>query len=55
MQPANTSIVYGLVARDRNVILAEYTDFSGNFQQLVRQLLPKLQPDSKQSYETGTK
>ena len=47
------SIQYVMVAKDKNVVLAEYTDFSGNFQQLARQLMPKLKPGAKQTFEAG--
>ena len=44
-------IQYALVAKDRETILAEYTKFSGNFQQAMRMLLPKLKPGNKQTLE----
>ena len=47
------SIQYSLVAKDKETVLAEYTEFSGNFQQLVRQLMIKLKPGSKQTFEAG--
>lgn len=47
------SIQYSLIAKDKEVILAEYTEFSGNFQQLVRQLMPKLRSNAKQTFEAG--
>ena len=47
------SIQYALVAKDRETVLAEHTEFSGNFQQLVRQLMLKLKPGAKQTFEAG--
>lgn len=47
------SIQYALIAKNRDTILAEYTEFSGNFQQLVRQLMAKLKPGAKQTFEAG--
>ena len=47
------SIQYSLIAKDRATMLAEYTEFSGNFQQLVRQLMPKLKSNTKQTFEAG--
>ena len=32
------TIFYSLVAKDKDTILAEYTEHSGNFQQLTHQL-----------------
>eukprot|EP00826_Nyctotherus_ovalis_P034159 TRINITY_DN2804_c0_g1_i6.p1 TRINITY_DN2804_c0_g1~~TRINITY_DN2804_c0_g1_i6.p1 ORF type:complete len:146 (+),score=4.44 TRINITY_DN2804_c0_g1_i6:77-514(+) len=46
-------IQYALIAKDKDTILAEYTDYSGNFQQLVRQLMAKLRPSAKQTFEAG--
>ena len=48
------SILYTLIAKDRDTVLSEYTEFSGNFQQLSRQLMLKLKPNSKQTFETGS-
>ena len=47
------SIQYSLIAKDKEVVLVEYKEFSGNFQQLVRQLMPKLKSNSKQTFEAG--
>ena len=47
------SIQYALVAKDRHIVLAEHTDYSGNFQQIVRQLMDKLTSDKKQTFEAG--
>jgi hypothetical protein len=47
------SILYALVAKDRDIVLSEYTEFSGNFQQLIRQLMLKLRPNARQTFENG--
>ncbi len=47
------SIQYALVAKEKSQPLAEHTDFSGNFRQLVPQLMEKLKPGSKQTFETS--
>ena len=48
-------ILYALVGKDRDVVLAEFTDFSGNFQQLCRQLMLKLKPNARQTFEHNKK
>lgn len=48
------SIQYAMIAKDKSTVLAEYTEFSGNFQQLARQLMPKLKSGAKQTFEAGT-
>lgn len=45
------TIFYALIAKEKDTILAEYTEHSGNFQQLTRQLFQKMQPNSKRRYE----
>jgi hypothetical protein len=46
-------IVYTVVAHE-SVVLAEYTDNTGSFVRLARQLLDKISPtvDTKRSYTT---
>lgn len=46
------TIIYALIARGSNTILAEYTDSSGNFPQITLTLLSKfpMDKDSKMSY-----
>ena len=36
------SIFYSLIAKNYDLILSEYTDYTGNFQQITRILLYKL-------------
>lgn len=45
-------LLYGLVAREVN-ILAEFTAHSGNFQQIIVGLLPKLQQNRRRSFNNG--
>ena len=33
------TIFYALVAKRKNIVLAEYTEYSGNFQQYTMQLM----------------
>lgn len=47
------SVQYALVAKDKETVLAEYTEYSGNFQLLVKQLMIKLKPGAKQTFEAG--
>ena len=35
------SIIYSLIARSTDIVLCEYTEFAGNFQQVTRVLLRK--------------
>lgn len=41
------SILYALIAKEPDVVLCEYTDYSGNFQQITRILLRKIKKESK--------
>lgn len=41
------SFIYCLVARSKNVILTEYTDYQGNFPQKSLELLRKVKSNSK--------
>ena len=36
------SIFYALIAKNFDLILSEYTDYTGNFQQITRMLLYKI-------------
>ena len=47
----NMPIYYAVIVKKRDVVLCEYTDYSGNFQQLTRQLFSKIEPDSKKTFE----
>ena len=44
-------IYYALVAKQKDVVLCEYTDYSGNFQQLAMQLFSRIQPETKKTFE----
>ena len=41
------SIFYALIAKNYELILSEYTDYTGNFQQITRILLYKLKVKEK--------
>lgn len=41
------SIIYCLVARNSNIVLSEYTEHQGNFQQISRIILRKLSKETK--------
>lgn len=43
------SIIYTLIARSSDVVLSEFTDFSGNFQQISRIIMRKMKKNSKYS------
>lgn len=45
-------ILYGLIAKGDKII-AEYTAHSGNFQQIIASLLPKLQQNRRRSYQNA--
>mmetsp|Transcript_32376 Transcript_32376/g.43825 ORF Transcript_32376/g.43825 Transcript_32376/m.43825 type:complete len:107 (+) Transcript_32376:25-345(+) len=45
------SIYYALVAKETNIILAEHTDYQGNFQQFVMQLMNRIEPESMRTFE----
>lgn len=40
-------IIYSLIARGRKMILADYTDYTGNFQQIGLLVLKKLKKDNR--------
>lgn len=40
-------IIYILIARSSKIVLCDYTDYSGNFQQIALLLLPKVKKDTK--------
>ncbi len=44
------SIIYALVAKEKNKILADYTDYGGNFEQLVLRLLNKVSEDHRSTF-----
>lgn len=45
------SIIYALVAKSNDVVLAEHTDYAGNFQQISRVLMRKIKRNSKMVIE----
>jgi hypothetical protein len=47
------SIILSLIAKFPDVVLSEYSDFTGNFHQITRVILQKLKPDCKYLFEYG--
>ena len=45
------SFIYSLISRNSDVVLCEYTEYAGNFQQISRMLLRKIKKNSKYSIE----
>ena len=45
------TIYYALLSKKNNIILCEYTEFSGNFQQYTMQLMSRVEPDTKKTFE----
>ena len=41
------SIIYSLIARSSDVVLCEFTEFSGNFQQISRIIMRKMKKNSR--------
>ena len=39
MSKQNITIVYSAIIREKHTILAEYTEFSGNFSQIITQIM----------------
>ncbi len=44
------SIVYTLICKGRDKVLCEYTEFQGNFEQVSRNLLCKVQPETRATF-----
>jgi hypothetical protein len=44
------SIVYTLICKGSDKVLCDYTDFQGNFEQISRNLLRKVQPDARATF-----
>ena len=44
------SIIYALIAKEKTKILAEFTDYGGNFEQLTIKLLEKVTENHKASF-----
>jgi hypothetical protein len=47
------SIVYTLIAKNNNQVLCEYSDYSGNFELISRNLLKKVQKESRATFAYG--
>jgi hypothetical protein len=45
------SLIYTLIARGSKIILTDYTEFSGNFQQISLVILNKIKKDKKCSID----
>ena len=41
------SIIYALVAKNHDQVLCEYTEYKGNFEQISRTILRKIQKNSR--------
>lgn len=44
-------IYYALVAKRSNIILTEYSEYTGNFQQYTMQLMNRVEPETKKTFE----
>jgi hypothetical protein len=44
------SIIYTLIARDSDKVLCEYSEYHGNFEQISRSLLKKVQKDHRATF-----
>ena len=45
------SLIYTLIARPNKIILTDYTEYSGNFQQISIVILDKIKKDKKCSID----
>ena len=45
------SIIYSLVAKNPDVVLTEYTEYKGNFQQISRIVMRKMKKNASFSIE----
>ena len=45
------TIFYALVSKQNNIVLAEFTEYSGNFQQYTVQLMKRIESNSKRTFE----
>ena len=41
------SFIYSLIANEKNVVLADNTDYNGNFSQVMRVILDKIEKKGK--------
>jgi hypothetical protein len=44
------SIIYTLISRDTDKILSEYSEYHGNFEQISRHLLKRVQKDNTATF-----
>jgi hypothetical protein len=44
-------IYYTVIQKPRSLILSEFTNYSGNFMLLARQLFGKVQEDTRKTFE----
>ena len=47
MSTEKVEIIYSLIGRSSQIILCDYTDYSGNFQQISLLLLEKIKKNNK--------
>ena len=45
------SIYYVLIAKRTDMILANYTDYTGNFEQITIDIMKKIEPETKKTFE----
>jgi hypothetical protein len=45
------SIIYSLIAKNSDIVLCEYTEYKGNFQQISRVVMRKMKKNTKYSIE----
>lgn len=45
------TIFYALVSKRSNIVLSEYTEYSGNFQQYTLQLMQRIELNTKKTFE----
>ena len=51
MDQNKVEIFYAVIARQNKTVLVEYTHVHGNFQQVTRQIVSKIRPNSRTSYD----
>jgi hypothetical protein len=44
------SIIYSLIAKGNDKVLCEYTEYHGNFEQISRSLLSKIQKNHRATF-----
>ena len=47
------ALIYAVIARGIDTTISEYTEASGNFQQIIRQLFMKIKPNTRITFEAG--